>query len=62
MFKRLLFVFILFYNQNILSQENIYPISLVDIPPIFGVCEQFNDFQQKDIIEVYNSTVTERTI
>ena len=51
MFKRLLFVFILFYTQNILSQENIYPISLVDIPPIFGVCEQFNDFQQKKCFE-----------
>ncbi len=24
--------------------------------------KNFNDFQQKDIIEVYNSTITERTI
>ena len=51
MFKRSFFVFFLFCTQNILSQENIYPISLVDLPPIFRVCEQFNDFQQKKCFE-----------
>ena len=39
-------------SQVSFSQDDtIYPISLVDSPPIFKICNQFNDFEQKKCFE-----------
>ena len=51
MFNKAFIVFTFLLSQNILSQDTIYPISLVDSPPQFSVCSQFNTFQQKKCFE-----------
>ena len=51
MFNKAFIVFTFLLSQNILSQDTIYPISLVDSPPQFSVCNQFNTFQQKKCFE-----------
>ena len=40
----------------------ILTVSLVSMPPSGITLKDFVDFQKNDVIEVYNSTITERTI
>ena len=51
MFRKVILFFIVFISQSIFSQDIIYPISIVDNPPQFSVCKQFNDFEQKKCFE-----------
>ena len=49
---RKFFCFLIFLiSNNIISQERIYPLSVVDTPPLFSLCGQFSDFQKKNCFE-----------
>ena len=62
-FKRELILLIFIFSSNLFSQDKIYPISVVDTPPLFSICQQFNEFEQKKCFEDFiKSHISENII